>query len=460
LSQRGIVLILQLNKKPIRTIMDTNRRSFIKKSAIAAGAISATPMTVFGGKDILGANERLNFAVLGLRSRGKAHINSIASNENTRITHLCDVDDRYFSDASENVKNKFGKKPKWEKDFRKILEDKDVDVITIATPEHWHAPMAIAALQAGKHVYVEKPCAHNPAEGELLVAAQKKYGKLVQMGNQQRSSAHTIHIVKKIHDGIIGKPYYAKAWYSATRGSIGVGKEVPVPDYLDWELWQGPAPRRAYKDNVHPYNWHWFWHWGTGETLNNGTHEVDVCRWALQADYPERITAEGGRYHFEDDWEFYDTLITNFDYGDRMISWEGRSCGGAKIYGRGRGSLIVGTDGYVIVDRDGFEVYEKKGDMIESYTSGEVNESMGLVGGGAMTDVHFGNLIAAIRTGETLHAPIDDANISVHNLLVSNIAWKTGQMVEMDPATGRLKDKKLMDSLWGREYEPGWELKV
>ena len=171
-----------------------------------------------------------------------------------------------------------------------------MDAITIATPDHWHAPMAIAGLQAGKHVYVEKPCSHNPAEGALLVEAQKKYGKLVQMGTQQRSSPHTIEIVDKIHNGLIGRAYYAKAWYSNTRKSIGVGKEAPVPPQLDWDLWQGPAPRRPYKDNVQPYNWHWFRIWGTGETLNNGTHEVDVCRWALGVDYPKRVTSSGGRY--------------------------------------------------------------------------------------------------------------------------------------------------------------------
>ena len=155
------------------------------------------------------------------------------------------------------------------------------------------------------------------------------------MGNQQRSSAHTIEIIGKIREGLIGRPYFGKAWYSNTRKAIGVGKAVPVPPELDWDLWQGPAPRRPYKDNIHPYNWHWFWHWGTGETLNNGTHEVDVCRWALGVDYPKRVSASGGRYHFKDDWEFYDTLVTSFEYDDKMITWEGICCQGKQYYGRG-----------------------------------------------------------------------------------------------------------------------------
>jgi predicted dehydrogenase len=225
-------------------------------------------------------------------------------------------------------------------------------------------------------------------------------------------------------------------------------------------LWQGPAPRRAYTDNVHPYNWHWFWHWGTGETLNNGTHEVDVCRWALEVDFPNSISADGGRYHYKDDWEFYDTLITNFDYGDKMISWEGKSCNGVPFYGRGRGSLIVGTEGSVIIDRDGYVIMDKGGKTIEEYKSGQQNVSMGTVGGGEMTDVHFGNLIRAIRSGETLHAPIDEAYKSVQILLLSNIAWKTGETLQLDPSNGHMLNKKYMKNYWGREYEKGWELKV
>lgn len=440
--------------------MQDSRRNFIKKTSLAAGAIAAAPLISYGRNSILGANERVTFAVIGLNGRGNAHRDSIAANENAVLKTICDVDNRYFEKFSARAVEQFGKKPLWEKDFRKILEDKDIDVITIATPEHWHAPMAIAGLQAGKHVFLEKPCAHNPAEGEMLVAAQKKYGKLIQMGNQQRSSDHTIHIIGKIHDGLIGKPYYGKAWYSNTRGSIGVGKVIPVPDYLDWELWQGPAPRVDYKDNIHPYNWHWFWNWGTGETLNNGTHEIDICRWALQVDFPDSISADGGRYHYQDDWQFYDTLITNFDYGDKMISWEGKSCNGSSFYNRGRGSLIVGTEGSVLIDRDGYIVMAKDGKVIEEYKSGQQNVSMGTLGGGEMTDVHFGNLIRGIRSGEKLTAPIDDAYKSVQLLLLSNIAWKTGETLQIDPSNGHMKNKKFMKEYWGREYEKGWELKI
>ena len=322
------------------------RREFLDALAIGTAGLAVETTAKSYGR-IVGSNDRLNFAVIGLNSRGYAHLDSLKANKAAaRISYVCDVDGNVLKKFADSTKHEMGEAPVAERDFRRVLEQKEVDAITIATPDHWHAPMAIAGLQAGKHVYVEKPCSHNPAEGALLVQAQQKYGKLVQMGTQQRSSRYTAEIVEKIHGGLVGRPYYAKAWYSNVRKSIGTGKEVPVPAYLDWDLWQGPAPRTPYKDNFHPYNWHWFKTWGTGETLNNGTHEVDVCRWALGVDFPKRVTASGGRYQFKDDWQFYDTLITSFEYDDKMISWEGKCCQGMKIYGRDRGSAVMGTDRY------------------------------------------------------------------------------------------------------------------
>src|SRR6202021_251852 len=258
-----------------------SRREFLDTFAVGAAGLAVGPTAKSYGQ-ILGSNDRLNFAVIGLNGRGYAHLSALKANTKSgRISHVCDVDSNILKKFADAVQRETGEPPATEKDFRAILEQKDVDAITIATPDHWHTPMAIAGLQAGKHVYVEKPCSHHPPEGALLVEAQKKYGKLVQMGTQQRSSPHTIEIIEKIHGGLIGRAYYAKAWYSNTRKSIGTGKPAPVRAQLDWELWQGPAPRRPYTDNVQPYNWHWFRIYGTGESLNNGTHEVDVCRWAL-----------------------------------------------------------------------------------------------------------------------------------------------------------------------------------
>jgi predicted dehydrogenase len=258
---------------------------------------------------------------------------------------------------------------------------------------------------------------------------------------------------------MIGRAYYAKCWYSNIRKSIGVGKPAPVPPQLDWNLWQGPAPRQEYKDNVQPYNWHWFRVWGTGETLNNGTHEVDVCRWALGVDYPTSVSASGGRYHFNgDDWQFYDTLNTDYRYADKMLSWECKCCEGMKLYGRDRGSTIMGTTGTVLVDRDGYEIYDLKGKKTnEVRAQQEQTSSSDLTGRDSMTDRHFANFIAAIKKGEKLNAPIEIGNVAVTMLQLSNIAWDRNRVLTLDPADGKiLHDSDAMKG-WNRTYEKGWE---
>jgi len=432
------------------------RREFLRDTAIVAVGL-ASGLNAKSYSRIIGANDRVNFAITGLHGRGYAHLESVAASRNAAISHICDVDSRELDKFSLAVQKKVGHVPDQVKDFRKLLDSNDVDAVSIATPDHWHTPMAIMALQAGKHVYVEKPCSHNPREGELLVQAQKKYGRLVQMGTQQRSSPHTIEIINRIKNGLIGRPYFGKAWYANTRTSIGVGKLVPTPDELDWQLWQGPAPRRPYKDNIHPYNWHWFWNWGTGEALNNGTHEVDVCRWALGVDFPKTVTSSGGRYHFNDDWEFYDTLVTSFEYDGKMISWEGLSCQGKRSYGRDRGAAIEGTEGTAIIDREGYEVFGLDDKKIDEFKVGNKSTTQDLTSADAMTDAHFQNFINGIRTGEKLHSPIEEAYISVTTLLLSNIAWKLNRALTLDALTGHiLNDAKAME-MWGREYEKGWE---
>lgn len=432
------------------------RREFIDALAVGTAGLAFSSTAKSYGQ-IMGANDRLNFAVIGLNGRGYAHLSALKANKATaRLGYVADVDTVTMNKYADHAQVELGYKPGMEQDFRKILARKDVDAISIATPDHWHTAIAILGLKAGKNVYVEKPCSHNPAEGALLVEAQQKYGKPVQMGTQQRSSPHTIEIIDKIHNGLIGRPYYAKCWYSNVRKSIGFGKQIAVPPQLDWDLWQGPAPRQAYTDNVQPYNWHWFRTWGTGETLNNGTHEVDVCRWALGVDYPQSVTASGGRYQFKDDWQFYDTLVTSFCYPDQMISWEGKSCQGMKLYNRDRGSVIMGTTGSVLVDRDGYEVYDLHGRKISDFNVGRHTSSSDLVGADSMTDAHFANFIDAIRTGAKLNAPVSIGNVAVTMLQLSNIAWETNHELRLDPANGKIQDNVAAMKLWGRKYQPGW----
>ncbi|HEX4064940.1 MAG TPA: Gfo/Idh/MocA family oxidoreductase [Acidobacteriaceae bacterium] len=440
--------------------MTITRREFLDTMAVGAAGL-AVSSTAKSYAQIMGANDRVRFATIGLHGRAYAHLSALSANrETSHLAWVCDVESNFLAKFAATAQKMLGYTPQTEGDFRKVLERKDIDAISIATPDHWHAPMAIAGVEAGKHVYVEKPCSHNPAEGALLIAAQKKYGKLVQMGTQQRSSPHTIEIVQKIHDGLIGRAYYGMAWYVNTRKSIGFGKDAPVPSTLNWDLWQGPAPRRPYKDNVQPYNWHWFRIWGTGETLNNGTHEVDVCRWALGVDYPNRITAAGGRYQFKDDWQFYDTLVTNFEYDDKLLCWDGRSCNGMKLYNRDRGSTILGTTGSVLVDRDGYEVYDLGGKKTSEYRVPKEGStsSADLIGADSMTNLHFANFIAGITKGEQLHAPVEIGNVAVTMLQLSNISWEVQRELKLDASDGGkiVGDAEAMKG-WSREYQKGWE---
>lgn len=434
------------------------RRDFLDTLATgAAGFAIGTSAKSYG--QILGANDRVNFAVIGLHGRAGAHLSSLKANKSAaRISHVCDVDSVTLKKFAADTAQEMGEAPQAERDFRNILALRDIDAVTIATPDHWHTPMAILALKAGKNVYVEKPCSHNPAEGALLLEAVRKYGKKVQMGTQQRSSPHTIEIVDKIHNGLIGRAYSAYAWYDNTRKSIGHGKPAATPAQLDWDLWQGPAPRTGYRDNVQPYNWHWFRRWGTGEALNNGTHEVDVCRWALGVDYPGSVSASGGRYAYHDDWQFYDTLVTSFKYPEALIKWEGASCNGMRHYNRDRGSVLLGTTGSVLVDRDGYEIYDLSGRKSGEFRAQKTQTlSSDLTGRDSMTDLHFANFIAAIQKGEKLHAPIEVGNVAVTMLQLSNVAWEVNRVLNLDPADGKVVNDPEAMKQWGRSYEKGWE---
>lgn len=411
--------------------------------------------------NIIGANDRMNFAAVGVHGRGKALIKAVAAQKNVAMLGICDVDKREFDVTGKLVKDIFGKKAKNYTDIRKLLENKDVDTILIATPEHWHAPMALMGVQAGKHVYVEKPCSHNPREGEILVEAREKYGKVIQMGNQQRSAPTSIQAMKDIKDGLIGEVYYGKAWYSNRRGPIGNGKATEVPEWLDWELWQGPAPREAYKDIYVHYNWHWFWKYGTGEINNNGTHEIDICRWALGVKYPKSVSSSGGRFHYNDDWEFYDTQVVNYEFDDgKMISWEGRSCNNFRHYDRGRGATIHGTKGTILLDRNTYSAQDMDGNILKEVREAEKSATTNTVGEGFLDKLHMANFIGAIKDGDQQNSPIDEG--AATNLLchLGNYAQKLGRKLNLDTSTGRILNDEEAMKYWSRDYEPGWEMKL
>jgi predicted dehydrogenase len=412
------------------------------------------------GHRVLGANDKITVAVIGTNGRGEAHVDCLAGLSNVELAYICDVDDRAIAKGVKAAAKQQKTVPKGIKDFRKLLDDKSLDAVTIATPDHWHAPMALRALAAGKHVYVEKPCSHNPHEGELLVQAVGKYKGVLQMGNQRRSFPNIQQGVKEIHGGAIGRAYFGRAWYDNRRASIGKGKATPVPAWLDFDLWQGPAPRRPYRDNLVPYNWHWFWHYGTGEALNNGTHEVDVCRWALGVDWPVRVSSNGGRYQFQDDWETPDTQVIGWDYADaKTISWEGRSCNDYPIDKLARGSMIYGTEGAALLEGNNYSLFDKKNKLVKELKGKETTDPTNTVSasGVELDQLHFKNFVDSIRDSATPNSPIPEGHKSVCMLHLGNIAWRVGRELHIDPVNGHIQNDKEAMKFWRREYEKGWE---
>ena len=436
-----------------------NRRDFLRTAGLTAAGVTVGLPAV--GRNIIGANRRVNVAVFGTNGRGDYLAQTFANAADGYVYGIGDVDSRAVKKTQRTVTDTGQKKPKGNQDFRRFLDDRDVDAVVIATPDHWHAPMAIMALDAGKDVYLEKPCSHNPQEGEWLVAKQKQTGKVVQMGNQTRSSVTLNKVVKEIHEGLIGEAYAGKAWYANIRKSIGFQKRATTPEWLDWKLWQGPAPHKPYHEGLVHYDWHWYWDYGTGELLNNGTHEIDMCRWALGVDYPTKVTSSGGRYAYDDGWEAYDTQVVGYEFAEgKTINWEGRSCNGMPFWGRGRGALIHGTKGTVLMDRDGFIVYDPLGKEIRSEKEEGRSVSMDTRGGGNLDDRHIRNFIEAINSGAELASPIDDANVSVTTCHLGNMAQRTGGVLTVDPATGKPQDNPAAMALWEREYAEGWKPRV
>jgi len=388
---------------------------------------------------------------------------TFAKQQDVEIIYVCDVDSRAEAKCSDSIEKLTGKRPKAMPDFRKALESKDLDVLVVATPDHWHAPAAILASKAGKNVYLEKPCSHNPHEGELLVAAAAKYKNVIQMGNQRRSFPNVIDGIAELKSGAIGRVYYAKTWYTNNRPSIGIGKEVAVPSWLDYELWQGPAPRKPFKDNIIHYNWHWFWNWGTGEALNNGTHFVDLARWGLEVDYPTRVCSSGGRYRYKDDWEAPDTQIITMEFDNNTImEWEGVSCNNRPIEGDGVGVIFCGENGSMKMNGgNSYSVYDLKGKLIKEVNNqSSINARDPKNPSGSLDSGHIRNFLDGIKLGTALNSDILSGYKSTLLVQLGNISLRSGDALHLDPSNGHIKNNPVAEKLWSREYQPGWEPKI
>ncbi len=400
----------------------TTRRTFVQASALTA--LAATR--------VWGANDRINVAVIGVGSRGQAHIKGYANQPDAHIYALCDVDQANLERSQAHVKELTGEMPKGFKDMRDVFADKEVNAVSMPLPNHWHALATVWACQAGKDVYIEKPACHDPWEGKQMVAAARKYGRMVQVGSQGRSAAHKIKAVQLLKDGAIGQVYMAKGLCFKRRKSIGHTPNEPVPAGVDWDRFRGPAPMIPFSKNHFLYNWHWFWDTGNGDIGNQGVHEMDIARWGLAVDLPHSVVASGGKYVYDDDQETPNTLLARFDYGGKELVFEvrGLQTGGEGELTTGKdgntiGNLFYGDQGWMSLDGDGFRVF--KGDPAKPAQSEKA--------AGDPLGPHLSNFLSAVRSRKykELNAEINIGRLSADLCHLANISYRMrGQELKFD----------------------------
>ncbi|HTI49917.1 MAG TPA: Gfo/Idh/MocA family oxidoreductase [Planctomycetaceae bacterium] len=422
-----------------------NRREFLGSSAMNAAGMAAG-VVGWAGVAATGAepSERVRVGVIGIRNQGKVLATRLAGLPDVEVAALCDVDAGLLPVAGRAVEAVQGKLPRYEADFRRLLDDKAIDAVVIATPDHWHALMTILACQAGKDVYVEKPVSHALSEGTAMRVAARASSRVVQAGLQQRSGSHFQSAIEYVRSGRLGAVHLAKAWTVHQRKSIGMRKDAPPPEGVDYDFWLGPAAHRPFNPNRFHYNWHWFWEYGTGELGNWGVHLLDIARWGLQVDYPTQVAAPGGKHYFHDDQETPDTLHVNFAYPRSTITWEHRLWSSHGQEGRSAACAFYGDQGTLIVDRGGWKVYGQR----ESLTASP----------GELLEPHLRNFIDCVKSRRTPACDLETGIVSSALCHLGNIACRVGRTITVETATGEILHDAAARSLAGGEYRSPWKL--
>jgi predicted dehydrogenase len=329
-------------------------------------------------------------------------------------------------------------------DFRRLLDDPSLDAVVVATPDHWHAPMTILACEAGKDVYVEKPVSHTLVEGPAMIAAARRHRRVVQAGLQQRSGEHFRSAVEYVQSGRLGSVHLAKAWTVHQRKSIGFKKDARAPAAVDYDLWLGPAPSRPFNPNRFHHNWHWFWDYGTGELGNWGVHLLDIARWGLAVDFPTQVSAAGGKHHFHDDQQTPDTLLVNYAYPGKTITWEHRLWSSHGLEGRSAAVAFCGDRGTLIVDRGGWKVYGHK----ESVAAGPSD----------LVEPHLRNFVDCVKSRSVPACSIETGHISSALCHLGNLAYRLGHSVTVNSVSGTLADESANSPIVSRGYRAPWTL--
>lgn len=435
--------------------MELSRRNFLKKT-VAAGSVAVVAPTIIPAK-AFGANDRINAAVLGVNGRGKSHIKSLMVQKNVQVTTLCDPDMNIMKARQKSFKETYNKDVALEQDLRRVMDNKDIDVVSIATCNHWHALATIWACQAGKDVYVEKPGSHNIWEGRKMVEATRKYDRIVQHGVQLRSSPAVNEAIELIRDGYIGKVYMARGLVFRMRGDIGDKGFSPVPEGIDYDLWTGPAPKRPFSRNLVHYNWHWHWDYGNGDVGNQGIHETDLCMWGLDVGLPTKITSMGGKFLWDDCKEVPEVLTSIYNYPDedKIIQFEVRPWYTNSEDGATVGNIFYGDKGIIVVD--GYDKY--KSYLGKDRTPGKSGDdgapsASGMDRGAGGTDGHFANFIEAVRTHDSsiLNGPVETAHLSSGLAHLGNIAYKLGKVLTFNPKSETFVNDPEADEMLTRNY--------
>jgi predicted dehydrogenase len=412
---------------------------------------------------VKGANERVNVACVGVRGRGRSHLRYFGTHPESQIAQVVDIDQAVSEQAAQLTLKYQSEKPKEEKDLRVMLEDKSIDVVSIATPNHWHSLATIWACQAGKDVYCEKPASHNIFEGRKMVEAARKYNRIVQIGHQGRSTEHKIQAVKLLREGVIGEVYMARGLCFKRRKSIGHADVSAIPSGVDYEMWLGPAEERSFKENRFHYNWHWYWDFGNGDIGNQGVHEMDIARWGLgKTEMPRFAYSSGGHFTYDDDQQTPSTQQAIFDYGDSQLVFEvrGLMSGGEadmqpELPGNVNtvGNMFLGSKGYMTVGGSSFHTY--LGEEHEPGPSGTTENVESL-----SNEPHVDNFLAAVksRNHRDLTCDVLEGHLSAALCHLANTSYRVERRVEFDPRTETFVGDSEADKYLSRRYRPGFEV--
>ncbi len=428
-----------------------SRRGFLQKSSIGVAAAAAALTYADSGR-AQGANNRLVVGVIGPGGMGTAHLRLLATRKDVAVAFVCDPDRNRMRAAAALIEKGTGRAPQAVQDMRRVLEAKAVDAVFIATPDHWHGPATILACNAGKHVYVEKPCAHNIREGRLMIEAARRNKRVVQVGTQSRSTDFDRQAVQAMHEGAIGEVLVARVWNSQLRGNIGHVKPQNPPEYLDYDLWIGPAPMVPYQSNMLPGRWRWFHAFGTGDMGNDGVHDIDMGVWGLGVrTHPTKVTALGGKYFFDDDQQFPDTQTVVCEYAaegpkgrKKQLIFEQRIWSPYVQEGHENGTAFYGTRGMLVLGHtSSWQMFGPRNKLIKQM-SGRVD----LPG-------HHANFFDAIRKGGQLNAGIEAGHLGATICHLGNIATRLGRVLHFDPKTEQITNDKEANALVRRQYREG-----